>query len=50
MKYEKFIRDWKTALAENFFLRSLALLMAIGLILNASIFKTMERIIVVPPR
>jgi conjugal transfer pilus assembly protein TraE len=50
MKYEKFIRDWKTALAENFFLRSLALLMAIGLILNASIFKTRERIIVVPPQ
>jgi len=49
MRYEKFIRDWKTALAENFFLRSLCLLMAIGLILNASIFRANERIVIAPP-
>ncbi len=49
MQYDKWIRDWKTALAENFFLRSLCLLLGIGLILNASVFKTKERIIVSPP-
>jgi len=49
MRFEKWIRDWKTALAENFFLRSLCLLLALGLILNASLFKRKERIIVVPP-
>lgn len=49
MKFEKWIRDWKTALAENFFLRSLCLLLALGLILNASFFKKKERIVIVPP-
>lgn len=49
MKFEKWIRDWKTALAENFFLRSLCLLLALGLILNASFFKKGERVIIVPP-
>ena len=49
MRFEKWIRDWKTALAENFFLRSLCLLLALGLILNASLFKRKERVIVVPP-
>lgn len=49
MKFEKWIRDWKTALAENFFLRSLCLLLALGLILNASFFKKKERVIIVPP-
>jgi len=49
MRFEKWIRDWKTALAENFFLRSLCLLLALGLILNASFFKKRERIIIVPP-
>ena len=50
MQYNKWIRDWKTALAENFFLRSLCLLLGIGLILNASVFKSKERIVVSPPQ
>lgn len=49
MKFEKWIRDWKTALAENFFLRSLCLLLVLALILNASFFKKKDRIIIVPP-
>jgi len=49
MRFEKWIRDWKTALAENFFLRSLCLLLAIALILSASAFKKKERVIIVPP-
>jgi len=49
MRFEKWIRDWKTALAENFFLRSLCLLLALGLILNATFLKKNERIIVSPP-
>lgn len=49
MRYEKWIRDWKTALAENFFLRSLCLLLAIGLIMNAVFFRGKDKIIIVPP-
>lgn len=49
MRFEKWIRDWKTALAENFFLRSLCLLLALSLIFNATFFKKKERIIIVPP-
>ncbi len=49
MRFERWIQDWKTALAENFFLRSLCLLMALGLILNASLFKVKERMVIVPP-
>lgn len=48
--YEKWIKDWKTALAENFFLRSITLLLAIGLVLNGSFLKPTERIIVMPPQ
>lgn len=50
MEYGKWVKDWKTALAENYYLKILCLLMAIGLILNASVFKVKERIIVVPPK
>ncbi|MEI7636031.1 MAG: type IV conjugative transfer system protein TraE [Syntrophus sp. (in: bacteria)] len=50
MQYNKWIRDWKTALAENFFLRSLCLLLGIGLILNATVFRSKERIIISPPQ
>jgi len=50
LQYEKWIKDWKTALAENFFLRTVTLLLVVGLILNASVFKKKERIIVVPPQ
>jgi len=49
MHFEKWIRDWKTALAENFFLRSLCLLLALGLILNATFLKRKERVIISPP-
>lgn len=50
MLYDKWIRDWKTALAENFFLRSLCLFLAIGLILNATVFRSNDRIIIAPPQ
>ena len=50
MLYDKWIRDWKTALAENFFLRSLCLFLAIGLILNATVFKSNDRVVIVPPQ
>jgi len=50
VQYNKWIRDWKTALAENFFLRSLCLLLGIGLILNATVFRSKERIIISPPQ
>ena len=50
MLYGKWIKDWRTALAENFFLRVLLLLLAIGLILNASIFERKERIVLTPPQ
>jgi len=48
--YEKWIKDWKTALAENFFLRSVTLLLAVGLILNGSVFRPKERVVLVPPQ
>jgi conjugal transfer pilus assembly protein TraE len=47
---DKWIKDWKSALAENFFLRVLCLLMAVGLIMNATFFKKKEKIIFSPPR
>lgn len=50
MEYAKWVRDWKTALAENFFLKVLCILLAIGLVLNATIFKVKERVIIVPPK
>lgn len=50
MKYDKWIRDWKTALAENFFLRSLALVLGVALILNATVFRSKERVIIMPPQ
>ncbi len=49
MLYEKWIQNWKAALAENFFLRSAVILLAAGLILNATVFRENTRIIVVPP-
>ena len=48
MKYEKWIADWKTAIAENFFLRVLILMLAGGIIANGVFFKKNERIILVP--
>ena len=50
MRFEKFIKDWKSSLAENLFLRSVTLILAIGLILNASVFKKREIVVVTPPQ
>lgn len=49
MKYERWIKDWKTSLAENFFLRILIILLAIGFILNASFLRSKERVVFTPP-
>ena len=49
MLYDRWKKNWKAALAENFFLRSAVLLLAVGLILNATVFRENTRIIVVPP-
>ena len=49
MIYGKWIKSWKAALAENFFLRTAVLLLSTGLILNATLFREETRIIVVPP-
>lgn len=49
MLYEKWIKNWKSALAENFFLRSAVILLAAGLILNATVFREETRVVVVPP-
>jgi len=50
MQYDKWIRSWKSALAENFFLRSLCLLLGFGLLLNTTIFRKHDRIIISPPQ
>ena len=50
MEYNRWIKDWKTALTENFFLRSLCLLLGIGLILNAVVFRSRDRVIISPPQ
>lgn len=34
MIYDKWIRNWKSALAENFFLRSVTLLLGISLVIT----------------
>jgi len=49
MRFDKFIKDWKTLLAENFFLKATTLLFGVGLVLNATVFKKNEVIIVSPP-
>lgn len=50
MRYDKWIKDWKTALAENFFLRAVVLLLLVGLILNATVFKKKTIVVVSPPQ
>lgn len=50
MQYEKWIKSWKSALAENFFLRVVVLLLCFGLILNATFFNKKDRVIIVPPQ
>ncbi len=49
MLYERWIKNWQSALAENFFLRSTIILLSAGLILNATVFRENTRVIVVPP-
>lgn len=49
MIYDRWIKNWKSALAENFFLRSTIVLLAAGLILNATVFREETRVIVTPP-
>ncbi len=51
MQYERWIKSWKSALAENFFLRSLSLLMAISLIITAYYsVRRSQRVLVIPPQ
>lgn len=49
MIFERWIKSWRSAIAENFFLKILLLLLGIGFILNATIFKKSEKVIIVPP-
>jgi len=50
MLYEKWVKEWKSALAENFFLRVLCLVMAAALVVNTIFFRNKDRIIMVPPK
>ncbi|HQN01033.1 MAG TPA: type IV conjugative transfer system protein TraE [Candidatus Hydrogenedentes bacterium] len=49
MLFERWIKNWQSALYENFFLRSTIILLSAGLILNATVFRENTRVIVVPP-
>lgn len=48
MIYEKWIKEWKSALAENFYLRVICLLLAIGMIVNVLFLRGKDRLIIVP--
>ena len=51
MIYDKWIRNWKSALAENFFLRSVTLLLGISLVITTLMLSVKtERILLVPPK
>jgi conjugal transfer pilus assembly protein TraE len=51
MIYEKWIRNWKSALAENFFLRSVTLLLGISLVITTLMLSVKsQRILLVPPQ
>lgn len=50
MLYKKWIKEWKSALAENFFLRVLCLVLAVGLGTDVLFFRKKDRFIVVPPK
>lgn len=50
MIYEKWIKEWKSALAENFYLRVVCLLLAIGMIVNVVFLRGKDRLIIVPPK
>ena len=49
MRFERFIKNWKSLLAENFFLKVTTILFGVGLVLNATIFKKNQVIIITPP-
>lgn len=50
MIFERWIKSWKSAIAENFFLKVLLLTLGVGFILNASFLKVPEKVIIVPPQ
>lgn len=50
MIFERWIKSWKAAIAENFFLKLMLLLLGVGFILNATIFKRDDKVIIVPPQ
>ncbi len=51
MIYDKWIRNWKSALAENFFLRSVTLLLGISLVITTLMLSVKsQRILLVPPQ
>jgi conjugal transfer pilus assembly protein TraE len=51
MIYDRWIRNWKSALAENFFLRSVTLLLGISLVVITLMLSVKsQRILLVPPQ
>jgi len=51
MIYDRWIRNWKSALAENFFLRSVTLLLGISLVITTLMLSVKsQRILLVPPQ
>ncbi len=50
MLYDRWIKEWKSALAENFFLRTLCLILALTVVVNVVFFRKKDRIIIVPPK
>ncbi len=51
MIYDRWIRNWKSALAENFFLRSVTLLLGISLVVTTIMLSVKsQRILLVPPQ
>ena len=49
MLFNRWIKNWKSLLAENFFLKTLTLLMGAGFIMNATLFETNKIVVVSPP-
>jgi conjugal transfer pilus assembly protein TraE len=49
MRFDRFIKNWKSLLAENFFLKAVTLLFGVGLVLNATVFKKNQILIISPP-
>lgn len=50
MLYDKWIKEWKSALAENFFLRILCILLTTALVVNTVALRKKDRIVLVPPK